>query len=40
MNGKQTQTLRAEFRFKVALEAIKEKQTMSELTAKFRVHFT
>jgi len=30
----------AEFKFKVALEAIKERQTMSELTTKFGVHST
>ncbi len=30
----------AEFKFKVALEAVKERQTMSELTTKFGVHST
>jgi putative transposase len=30
----------ADFKFKVALEALKERHTMSELTAKFGVHST
>ena len=30
----------ADFKFKVAVEALKERQTMSELTAKFGVHST
>lgn len=30
----------AEFKFKVALEAVKERQTMGELTTKFGVHST
>lgn len=30
----------ADFKFKVALEALKERQTMNELTAKFGVHST
>jgi|GEM_PF-1960151 len=30
----------ADFKFKVALDAAKERQTMSELTSKFRVHST
>ena len=30
----------ADFKFKVALEALKERQTMSELTAQFKVHPT
>jgi transposase-like protein len=30
----------ADFKFKVALEAAKERQTMSELTTKFGVHST
>jgi transposase len=30
----------ADFKFKVALEAVKERQTMSELTAKYGVHST
>jgi transposase-like protein len=30
----------ADFKFKVALEALKERQTISELTAKFGVHAT
>lgn len=30
----------AEFKFKVALEAVKERQTMNELTTKFGVHST
>lgn len=30
----------ADFKFKIALEAAKERQTISELTAKFGVHST
>ena len=30
----------ADFKFKVAIEALKERQTISELTAKFGVHAT
>ena len=30
----------ADFKFKVVLEALKERQTMSELTAKLGVHST
>ncbi len=31
---------RADFKFKVAVEAVKERQTMSELTTKYGVHST